>query len=75
MIYIQLEKNGDTHTMKKNYKNIFQTLAMANVCVVCEKLLRDAAMYSDVRIKGFIKWFWRSRIGKIIKYCKVREKF
>lgn len=70
-----MKKNGDTYTMKKNYKNIFQTLAMANVCVVCEELLRDAAMYSDVKINGFCKWFWRSIIGKIIKNCIAKEKF
>lgn len=63
------------HTIKKNYKNIFQTLAMDNVCVVCEELLRDAAMYSDVRIKGFYKRFWRNIIGKIIKNCRVKVKF
>lgn len=60
---------------KKNYKNEFQTLAMSNACVVCNELLLDAAMYSDIKIYGCLKRFWRSAIGRIIKDHIVKEKF
>lgn len=71
----KIDDNISKETSKKNYKNVFQTLAMANACVVCNELLLDAAMYSDIEIDGSFKRFWRSGIGRIIKDHKVKEKF
>lgn len=72
---LKTDDNINKVTSEKNYKNIFQTLAMANACVVCNELLLDAAMYTDIEIDGSFKRFWRSKIGGIIKDHIVKEKF
>ena len=46
-----------------DYKNIFQVLAMLNVCTVCEEYLINKNFFSDYKIRGFKKWFWRT-IGR-----------
>lgn len=65
--------NGYFEEYLYNPKNAFQTLAMLNTCNVCEKFLVSKEVFSDLKIKGLKKYFWRKM--KIIKYCIVKEKF
>lgn len=52
----------------KDYKNIFQVLAMLNVCTVCDQYLIHENFFSDYKIKGHKKRFWRcvERIKEIL---------
>lgn len=43
----------------KDYKNIFQVLAMLNVCTVCDQYLIHENFFSDYKLKGHKKRFWR----------------
>lgn len=65
--------NGYFEEELYNPKNAFQTLAMLNTCNVCEKFLVSKEIFSDLRVKGLKKSFWRKM--KIIKYRIVKDKF
>lgn len=54
-IRIEGNKNKKMH----NYKNDLQTLAMINACDVCKRFLQSDYIFSDIRIKGVKKAFWR----------------
>lgn len=69
-------KNDDVHDpdaiadcSTKDYKNIFQVLAMLNVCTVCDQFLVNEKFFSDYKIKGCKKRFWRL-IGEIKRKFK-----
>ena len=69
------KQNNKKENKKYNPKNDFQTLAMFNACQICEELLIREEMFSDLKIKGFKKGFWRTSFGKIIKYRITKVKF
>lgn len=52
----------------KDYKNIFQALAMLNVCTVCDQYLVHENFFSDYKLKGHKKRFWRfiKRVKSVI---------
>lgn len=50
-----------------NPKNNIQTLAALNACNVCGRLLDNDKIFSDCRIKGIRKLFYRVGIGRIFK--------
>ncbi len=65
--------NGFCEEKETNPKNAFQTLAMLNTCIVCEKFLISKNVFADLHIKGFKKGFWRK--FKFFKYCIMKVKF
>ena len=71
------KNNDDTEDRNmippRDYKNIFQVLAMLNVCTVCDQYLVHENFFSDYKIKGHKKRFWRL-VEKIknIKFGKKR---
>lgn len=52
---------------RANPKNKLQTLAALNACSVCARLLNSSKIFSDCRIRGVRKRFYRFGIGKILK--------
>lgn len=50
-----------------NPKNKLQTLASLNACSVCARLLNSNKIFSDCRIRGIRKRFYRFGVGKILK--------
>lgn len=56
-----------------NPKNDFQTIAMLNTCKVCEQFLASEKTFSDLRVKGIKKRFWRWE--KIFKHLIMKEKY
>ena len=62
------ENKKNTMIPPKDYKNLFQVLAMLNVCTVCDQYLVHENFFSDYKIKGHKKRFWRlvEKIKKII---------
>lgn len=65
--------NGYAEETLYNPKNDFQTLAMLNACNICEKFLVSKEVFTDLRIKGLKKGFWRKM--KMIRYRIAKEKF
>lgn len=53
--------------LKKDIKNDLQTLAMLNTCEICQCFLKDSNIFSDERIRGIKKCFWRIGIGALIR--------
>lgn len=58
-------KNDDDDDKQQNniptmdYKNVFQILAMLNVCTICDQYLVHKNFFSDYKIRGFKKRIWR----------------
>lgn len=50
-----------------NPKNKLQTYAALNACKVCCQLLSEGNFYSDCRIRGWIKRFYKSIYGELFK--------
>ncbi|MCM1543059.1 MAG: hypothetical protein NC121_17615 [Blautia sp.] len=61
----------DVEGLHNNPKNNLQILAMFNTCEVCQRFLKDDKIFSDERIRGCKKRFWRIGIGLLIRKRQV----
>ena len=61
----ELLSNGNQRN--SNPKNKLQTLAALNACSVCARLLKSDKIFSDCRIRGIRKKFYRFFLRKILK--------